>query len=549
MGALPSDSARDRLTTLLESWLASPPAGTPTEVLEAFVEVLPMGEGLLHPKLFYEAVEQSAIAISITDPGARILYVNPAFERLTGYAVSEAVGQNESVLSDKTTPPEVYRALWGNLVAKKPWTGVLVNRRKDGTRYLAELTVAPVLDAAGETAYYLGMARDVSQLHSLTRQVRDQKALIESVVNAAPVAIALIDEAGKVVLDNPAYRKLVQEGGGDAATEELLPPFREVVGDEFLHAPGDRYGFEGREVSYEQPGCATRWFSCSATWVERCELTADSFFAERYKTYLLLVANDITMLKRQQEAVRVNAVRALMAEDELLQGMRETLAGAIFQLQGPLNVISAAVRMLQRRAADGGDPVRGVLNEALVAGEEALAILRSAIPVEEQAPVVAVNVNEALRDVLSMRTERLLADGVVVDWRPARRLPHVFGQEQRLRCMLKHLIDNALDAMRGGDAARRELHIATDAEDDTVHVMIEDTGPGVPVASRLKVFEPFFTTKEGVSRSAGLGLAMVQAVVNQHAGTVEIDPDYHDGCRVDVRLPTRRPVPGGGGQR
>ena len=547
MGAFPSDSARDRLTSLLESWLASPPAGTPTEVLDAFVDVLPMGEGVLHPKLFYEAVEQSAIAISITDPKARILYANPAFEHLTGYAPGEAVGQNESILSDKTTPPEVYRALWENLGAKKPWTGVLVNRRKDGERYLAELTVAPVLDAAGKTAYYLGMARDVSQLHSLTRQVRDQKALIESVVNAAPVVIALIDEVGEVVLDNPAYRTLVREISDGAPAEALFRPFLEAVGDEFDHAPGDRRGFEGREICYQQPGLGTRWFSCSATWVERCELTADSFFAERYTTYLLLVANDITALKRQQEAVRVNAVRALMAEDELLQGMRETLAGAIFQLQGPLNVIGAAVRMLQRRAADGGDPVCGVLNEALTAGEQALTILRSAIPVEETAPVAAVNLNEALRDVLSLRTERLLAEGVVVDWRPALRLPHVFGQEQRLRCMLKHLIDNAIDAMHGGDPTRRELRITTEAEDDAVHVTIEDTGPGVPVASRLKVFEPFFTTKEGVSRSAGLGLAMVQAVVNQHAGTVEIDPEYHDGCRVHVRLPTRRPGSGGGG--
>jgi nitrogen fixation negative regulator NifL len=259
------------------------------------------------------------------------------------------------------------------------------------------------------------------------------------------------------------------------------------------------------------------------------------------------VANDITELKRQQEAVRVNAVRALMAEDELLQGMRETLSGAIFQLQGPLNVISAACRMLQRRTVDRGDPLCGVLSEALGAGEEAVAILRSAIPAEEAAPLAPVNVNEALRDVLALRTERLLAEGVVVDWRPALRLPHVVGQEPRLRSMLRHLIDNALEAMHGGGAASRELHITTDASDDTVHVIIEDTGPGVPAASRLKVFEPFFTTKAGIGRGAGLGLAMVQAVVNQHAGTVEIDPEYHDGCRVHVRLPTRRPGPVSGG--
>ncbi|NJN48084.1 MAG: hypothetical protein HC808_18210 [Candidatus Competibacteraceae bacterium] len=71
-----------------------------------------------------------------------------------------------------------------------------------------------------------------------------------------------------------------------------------------------------------------------------------------------------------------------------------------------------------------------------------------------------------------------------------------------------------------------------------VLVTIEDTGPGVPSALRLKIFEPFFTSKDRADRT-GVGLSMVQNVVSEHRGMIHIDPDYTDGCRFKVLLPIK----------
>ena len=97
-------------------------------------------------QVFRQAVEQSALAISITDAKANILYVNHAFERLTGYPRAEILGQNQSDLSNKVTPDSVYQGLWRTIQARHSWTGTLVNRTREGGDYLAELTVSPVLD-------------------------------------------------------------------------------------------------------------------------------------------------------------------------------------------------------------------------------------------------------------------------------------------------------------------------------------------------------------------------------------------------------------------
>ena len=146
----------------------------------------PIIEKKLPPEAFRHAVDQADLAISITDAKANILFANDAFTRVTGYSKNEILGKNESSLSNHTTPPEIYQSMWTELSAQKPWSGKVLNRRKDGTLYLAELEISPVVDASGETTHFVGMHRDITDLHRLERLVRNQKHLIESVVDAAP---------------------------------------------------------------------------------------------------------------------------------------------------------------------------------------------------------------------------------------------------------------------------------------------------------------------------------------------------------------------------
>ena len=179
----------------------------------------------LSPRLFFQIVQQSPLAISITDEKARILYVNPAFEVLTGYDKGLILGQNESILSHKQTPVEVYRELWSTIQRKRTWRGTLVNKRKSGEAYLAELNISPVLNDQGVINYFLGIHRDVSEMHALEKQVHHQKALIESVLDSAPVVVALIDAEHRVVLDNQAYKKLL----GDLHGREPAQVFLEAL--------------------------------------------------------------------------------------------------------------------------------------------------------------------------------------------------------------------------------------------------------------------------------------------------------------------------------
>lgn len=542
----PAASGQDKLAEALKELFDNPPADLSEEERAFLAEILAGDASHLPPRLFQAAVEQAPVAISITDLKANILYANPAFERVTGYGAAEILGHNESLLSDKNTPSIVYNTLWTRLRQKKSWTGMLVNRRKDGGRYLAEVSIAPVLNAEGDVVYYLGMHRDLTEVYQLEQQVKNQKALIESVVDAAPVVIALLDEQGGVVLSNQAYRHLAAELSGTDPAGVFLQAIHDDLGARWdeLKRHGGR--FVDEEVHLELGGHrGPRWFVCSGSWFRERDQSADAFFEARRQNHFLLVAKDVTDFKRQQDEVRANAMRALLAENEAVENMRESLTAAIYQFQGPLNMLAAAVGMMERRleskgasVAECNDPLCEALKNALSAGQEAIDNLRHGLPALVQEAFVPVNLNQILREVLSLSTSRLLAAGVVVDWEPALVLPSLLGQQNRLRGLFKHLVDNAIDAMESTGRKRQpELKITTQAEEEMVCVTLQDTGPGIPENLRLRVFEPFFSTKGPQQRGTGLGLSAVQEIINQHSGTIFLDPAYTGGCRFVIRLP------------
>lgn len=116
--------------------------------------------GLL--ELNHAAVEAAANAIMITDERGRIEYVNPAFSRMTGYSLEEAVGRSSNLLRSGTHDQAFYEVLWSTISSGATWSGVLTNRRKDGTLYTEEATITPV-DGPGLPRHYIAVKRDVSE--------------------------------------------------------------------------------------------------------------------------------------------------------------------------------------------------------------------------------------------------------------------------------------------------------------------------------------------------------------------------------------------------
>ncbi len=494
--------------------------------------------GQLDVEVFYQAVESCPVAISITDLDANILYANKAFSQITAYSQEEVIGKNESVLSNHTTPPLVYETLWGRLHQKKPWVGVLVNRRKDGTRYLGELTVAPVLDKKEGVINYLGMHRDVTGLHHLQNQVNNQKKLIEAVVNASPSATVLLDENHNIVLDNLSYKALASDLG-EEPVGSVFAAIEKQIGTDYTPQSGKTLDFEGLEIDLDSARLGRRCYSCFGTSISIEDDSIEHFFNQSVHHYSLLVLTDITEIRRRQDEARLHSLKELVAEEEYIQGMRETYNGAIHQLEQPVNMMAAAVSMLEKRAGENAanDPVLGAMKSALDAGTKALTSLTDLSPLRPQANKGSININQLIREVVSIWSPQFSMYGIEFHWNPEMHLPLIVGYETRLRTMIKQIIENSVEAMSGSDCNDRELNVETRSDGEFVCLEISDTGPGVPENLAIKVFEPFFSTKPACHGCRGLGLSMVHEIVNEHSGIVSFDRDHNRGCKVVVQLP------------
>ncbi|MCC6491161.1 MAG: PAS domain S-box protein, partial [Candidatus Hydrogenedentes bacterium] len=127
--------------------------------------------------LLATGLEQAAEAVVITNATGDITYVNPAFERITGYQRQEVIGRNPRILKSGEQDDTVYKSLWETVSRGDTWSGRMKNKRKDGTFYDAELTISPVLDAARNVVNFVAIQRDITEQLELERRFRQSQKM------------------------------------------------------------------------------------------------------------------------------------------------------------------------------------------------------------------------------------------------------------------------------------------------------------------------------------------------------------------------------------
>lgn len=150
---------------------------SPNQMVAAFQDITQKMLEEQERKLLALAVEQTDECIIITDHQAKIQYVNPSFEKITGFSPAEVQGNHLNIISSGTHDDAFYQQIISTLKKGEVWSGHLQNRKKDSSPYKAKVTISPIKDYEDKITHYVTVMRDVTIEQKIEEQMRQTQKL------------------------------------------------------------------------------------------------------------------------------------------------------------------------------------------------------------------------------------------------------------------------------------------------------------------------------------------------------------------------------------
>jgi nitrogen fixation negative regulator NifL len=475
------------------------------------------------------ALESAANAIVITDLAGTVVWVNLAFERLTGYAPAEIIGQNTRLLKSGQQNPFFYQQLWQTILSGRVWQGRLVNRRKDGTFYTEEQTITPVRDEHGAVTHFVAVKRDVTEQRRAEENLQDLYRLFRSLLENALDIITVIDGDGTIRYESPSVERVLGYVPGELVGRSAFDFVPEEDAQKIAERIERAKGTPGSIASLE-----FRFRHKDGSW-RVLEGVGKDMRDDPVVAGIVVNSRDITERKRVEEELQEQ--REARYQNEKLADMGSLLAGVAHELNNPLAVVMGYSSLLHKALEDG--PRARWTEKISKAADRCVRIVRNFLALARQHPPERkeVRLNQVVEEAVELLAYPLRVDDVEVTLHLSPNLPVLWADPHQLHQVVINLITNAHQAMHGAPSPRRlTLTTAEDPAGGRVTLEVTDTGPGIPTEIQGRIFEPFFTTKPQ-GQGTGLGLSLCAGIVEGHGGTVRVESEAGRGAVFTVEIP------------
>jgi two-component system, sporulation sensor kinase E len=386
---------------------------------------------------------------------------------------------------------------------------------------------------------------DAEGLQTVVQRLARERHFLETVFNAIEDGVLVADEMGRVIYFNEAVTRLLHwdpEQAEGRPISEVLPelPWESISAPGSNGRPGARH--HEFEISYPRP----RFLR---VYVAPLDGQAKG------SAGLALILHDATEARQQTfeavESGRIHALTLLAASVaheignplNALNIHLQLLTKEVRKLRQP--AVSAPARRFARRVpkvdAEGVEVAQKMEHYLEVAKGEITRldyiVTQFLQAIRPSAPQLApASLNDVVQETLELLRPELENRGLQLKEKLARRLPLAPLDAGQMKQVLVNLVKNAMQAMTSGGV----LTLQTDAAGDFVWVEVSDTGGGIAQDKINHIFEPFYTTKK---KGTGLGLMIVQRIVHQHGGKIELESRVGQGTTFRIRLPMHERQP------
>lgn len=485
-------------------------------------------------------VELTSNMVALIDLDGRIEWVNPAFERRSGWRLDELRGQRASdFLHYEKTDPAATRQLARAMAERRPSRTELQIRSRTGREFWVNMDIQPLTSETGEAEGFVAVLSDITLLKkSFQRELRIRAMALEESTDG----MAIVDFDGGFRFMNPAFRTMF---GIEAGEDVSLIAWRDLDPD------GDATPF--RDGNPIMPGTAGRW---------QGEVTGRSRSgAPVYQDITLTRTGDggLLCISRDISARRaLDRERANLRDELALAQRRETVAhvasGIAHDLNNLVAVVSNTVATLESRCCGRSDIAEGLtrINRAMEAAHQLVGSLGQLD--RPPAPRARHDLRKLVREGID-----LLGSGRIERHSISASLPDspcpVFANRTDLLQVILNLAINACEA-EGSGPNRVQLSVlpsgtaVPDRSPDAglaypngkcAILVIEDTGTGIDPGLKSRLFDRYVTTKG--KKGTGLGLPIVAGILRDNGAALWLDSEPGRGTRVTVAWPDSRPTP------
>jgi PAS domain S-box-containing protein len=518
------------------------------------------------------AIEQSANIVVITDLQGRIEYVNPKFTETTGYSAKEALGENPRILKSGEQSDDYYRELWQTITSGKQWRGEFHNRRKDGTLYWEQASIAPIYEPSGRMTHFIAIKEDITDrkkaeqaLQRYTDRLQILHEIDQSVLAAQlpdTIAIAAIHRIRRLIpcqrvivlaLDDTGEIKMLAAASTDEIGSISDPGiYREMftkppLGSGFVQGCEDLAAFSQHsalqqalfEAGMHSYVAVPLFIQAELVGILNLESTQPKVFTPDHITIAVEVAASLAVAIRQarlyeraqQEiADRMRAEAALRrynveleARNAELDAFAHTVA---HDLKNPVTSMVGYADVLKKNYATlpegmhqeflqviarSAHKMASIIDELLL-----LSSVRGMKEIDMQPLEMGRLVAEARGRLLHSIEEHEGEISLPDSW------PIALGYGPWVEAVWTNYISNALKY--GGQPPKVELG-AMVQENGWVRFWVRDNGPGLSREEQARLFTPFERLHQVRAEGHGLGLSIVQRIVKRLGGQVGVDSD------------------------
>jgi len=469
----------------------------------------------------------SGYAIYMLDPQGNVTIWNKAAERLKGWSESEVVGRHftlfypEAAIANGKPEHDLTRVRREGRFEEEDW-----RVRKNGSEFLAHVTMTALYDKEGELKGFGKVIRDVTDQRASERKLGASASHVRSILATVPDAMVVIDEAGKILSFSSAAEQLFGYAEADVIgsnVSRLMPSPDRERHDSYLR----RY-LETGERRIIGTGRIVTGLRRDGT-VFPMELAVGEAISDGDRVFTGFV-RDLT--EKQAAEQRIEQLRSDLVHAARVSAMGTMASTLAHELNQPItavaNFVSGVRNLLEDYNPDDRAMIDGGLAEAYEEALRAGGIVRrlrefvSRGEVEKSVEDVHELVESASKLALIGAHEK----GVEARFRLDPIARNVLVDKIQIQQVLINLMRNAIEAM--GDSVSRVLTVSCVPDDDGfLRVSVCDTGPGVAPEIAENLFRAFNSTK---SSGLGLGLSICRTIVEANGGRIWMERAARGGA-------------------